>query len=475
MLSKYKRDCTGLKGYFFCFLLTLFFVLIIPLTLAELKIEKQALIDVVIPEINQPAVFNLKITNLGENDLFRAYSLVGVDIEPEDYFEIRKDEVKDVAIYIKPNQKILETPGTFNFIYKIEGKNSGIQEDALTIKITEFKDALDMGVYNINFDSETAVVYVRNKVGASFYNINAEFYSAFFDFEKSFDIQGNEKKEFEIELDKESLKKLVAGQYTITTKIKINSLEQDFKNIFKFTEKANIVIKENKQGFFIYKDTIEKINEGNLPFVVQAKMSKNIIARLFTTFNIEPLSSNRRGFVVDYTFQKEIMPSESLVVRATTNWFYPLILLTFILIIFILISTYAFSDLLIKKKVSYVKTKGGEFALKVTLHLKAKKFIENLKIVDKIPPVVKVYKKFGLIHPDRIDEKNKRLEWNMESLQEGEERILSYVIYSKFGIIGKFELPTTTVIYERENKVHEIKSNKAFFLTEPKKINKEKI
>jgi hypothetical protein len=64
------------------------------------------------------------------------------------------------------------------------------------------------------------------------------------------------------------------------------------------------------------------------------------------------------------------------------------------------------------------------------------------------------------------------LEWDIDSLQPEEERIFSYIIYSKVAPIGKFELPTATAIFEKDGKIHEAESNRVFFLTEPRRIRK---
>ena len=117
-----------------------------------------------------------------------------------------------------------------------------------------------------------------------------------------------------------------------------------------------------------------------------------------------------------------------------------------------------------------MRTKGGEFALKVTLIAKAKKFVEKIKVVDKIPSLVKVHERFGIHTPDKIDEQNRRLEWNVDSLQEGEERIFSYIVYSKISPMGRFELPTATAVYEKDGEIHEASSNRVFFLSELRKV-----
>ena len=95
---------------------------------------------------------------------------------------------------------------------------------------------------------------------------------------------------------------------------------------------------------------------------------------------------------------------------------------------------YSTSKLTLKKKVSFVKTKGGEFALKVSVIARARSYVENIKITDRLPGMVKLYERYGSIAPDRVDNKNRRVEWDIESLGQGDERMFSYIIYSKIGI-----------------------------------------
>jgi len=409
----------------------LFSVISTTLISASLEIEKEAVVDVVIPGVNEPAVYKLRIKNLGPTDNFKVYSLVGVEIKPSEAFSIKHGETKEVEIELWPGQAILKNPGTFNFVYKIRSSED-VQDDVMFIKIVPLKDALEINSYNINLKSDKAVVYVRNKVSLPFPKIKAHFHSSFFDFSETFSLKPYEKKEFEIVLNEEDVKKLTAGTYTITTEIETYDTKETIENSFKFTEKADISTEEIKTGILISKLTVKKINEGNLPTLVQVSVKKNILSRLFTIFNEDPVAVHREGFV--YT------------IKVTTNWLYPLFLLIAIVIIGFLVRAYTSTFLILKKKATFVKTKGGEFALKITLIVKAKKFVEKINVIDKIPSLVKVHERFGIIEPDKIDEKNRRLEWHVESLQPDEERVFSYIIYSKISPIGKFELPTATAI-----------------------------
>ena len=83
--------------------------------------------------------------------------------------------------------------------------------------------------------------------------------------------------------------------------------------------------------------------------------------------------------------------------------------------------------------------------------------------MDRLPPMVKVFERYGLAMPDKIDEKNRRLEWSIQALGKGEVRELSYIIYSKIGVVGKFELAPAEAFYEYMGKIKEASSNSAFY------------
>ncbi len=440
---------------------------------AKVLVEKNPIIDVIIPGTNLNASYQLKITNLGENDSFRLYSLVGVKIIPNNSFYIAEGETKTIDVTLSPEQSVLSKSGTFVFVYKIEGGKMGIQNDDMLIRIVNLKDAMEINSYNINLDSNNAVVYVKNKIGISFPEVRAVFHSGFFNFSQTFSINPYEKKEFEINLNKEKIKEFVAGTYIIDSEIETYGIKAKIENNFRFTEKEEITTRETKKGFIIAQLEIEKSNEGNLPTMAGIEVRKNIISRLFTTFNAEPSKIERSGLVVRYLFTKEIDPGKSFVLKVTTNWIYPLIILIAIIFIVVLVREYSSTFLVLKKRATFVKTKGGEFALKITLTAKAKDFVEKISIWDKIPSLMKVHKRFGAKEPDRIDEKNRRLEWNIGSLHSGEERVFSYILYSKVAPVGKFELPTATATFEKEGKLHESSSNQVFFITEPRKRDKD--
>ena len=451
------------KSLILLFLCIIFLTSLVSATI-NLEITKEVVNDVVISEIPGPATFNLAVKNLGDSDNFEIYSLVNVEMSPKGTFYISGGETKNITVGVYPSDKVRKNTGIYSFVYKIRGQDSGIQDDILTIRIANLQDAVEIGTYNIELGSDFATLYIINKEKFNFGEITVDFNSAFFSFTKKFILGPLEKKEFKIPLDEEKTKGLIAGQYILTANMK--PTDKEIQGIIKFVEKSSILTEETKSGIIIRTLKIEKVNDGNLPVIAQFDVTKNIISRLFTTFNVEPDKSERNGLLVYYTWYKELRPGESMTLIVRTSWIYFFILLILVIIVGVLVYISTISFLVVRKRVSYVRTKGGEFALKVRLHVKARKFVERISVIDKLPPVVKLYERFGAETPDKIDSKNRRMEWNIESLQPGEERVFSYVVYSKLGIVGKFELPSATAVFEREGKIHETESNKAFFVAE---------
>ncbi|MBU3907360.1 MAG: hypothetical protein KKA64_03865 [Nanoarchaeota archaeon] len=448
------------------YILTLLILLILPSILAiNLKIEKQNDDEAIILGLDKPAVFNLKVTNLGFSDYFQFYNLIGLRMIPSGSVQINSAETKDIQLMIY-TQENFDYRGFYTFEYRVQGSDYSEVKDRLTIKIVELKDAFEVGSGEVDPESNMIKIYIHNKENFNFGEMNAKFSSPFFNFGEDLTLGPNEKKEFSVKLNKEDFKKLMAGFYTLNVEVDINGKKEKIEGIIKFIEKDISTEIKNEYGFFIHTRKIIKTNEGNILTNSGIVIKKNIISRLFTTITPEPSNVERRGFNVDYTWNQKIKPGESLNIIIKTNWFFPLLIILFIVMIVALAKKYSENDLVMNKKVSFVNAKGGEFALKVSILVNAKKYIEKVDIIDRLPNLVKVYERFGGETPKKVDEKNKRVEWHFEKLEAGETRVISYIIYSKVGVFGKFALPSAAAVYERNGEVKESQSNRAFFVAE---------
>jgi len=430
---------------------------------ADVTVKEEAVSSMAILELNMPAIYNLDITNNGASDTFQIYTLVGLDLEPKEKFYISQGDTERIVVKIYPKN----IAPYYNFEYKIKGEKMGIQKEGLVMNAVGLKDVFSIKAEEISPDSENIIIHFENKGGQSFDAVDLSLSSTFFEESYSFSVGPFEEKNLTIELDKDKIKEITAGNYIIESKIQVENISatQD-SSLITFNEKAGIETTTSSEGFFIARYESEKTNEGNVPTEVSIVISKNILSIPFTVFNVDYNKREINKFTVTYTFKKEINPTESLKVISRTHWW--ILILIIIAIVVISLQIYNSQKLIIRKRVSFVKTKGGEFALKVTLILKARGFVENIRLIDKIPYMVKLFERYGAVQPDRIDETNRRLEWNISGLRRGEERIFTYIIYSKIGVVGKFELPEAEAIYEAEGKPKETSSNRAFYINEPR-------
>jgi len=428
---------------------------------ADVTVKAEAVSSMAILELNRPAIYNLDITNNGDSDTFEIYTLVGLDLEPKERFSISEGETRSIVVKIYP--KIVSP--YYNFEYKIKGDKMGIQKEGLVMNAVGLKDVFNIRAEEINPDSENIIIHFENKGGQSFDMVDLSLSSVFFDKEYSFSVDPFEEKNLTIALNKDEMKEIIAGDYILGSGIQVENISvTPDPAIIRFNEKAGIETTTSSEGFFTARYEIEKTNKGNVPTEVTITISKNILSIPFTVFNTDYNKREINKFTVTYTFKKEINPTESLKIISRTHWWILILGLIALGIIIYWILTY--QKLVIRKKISLVKTKGGEFALKVTLILKARSFVENIRVIDRIPYMVKLFERYGAVQPDKIDEANRRLEWNIHGLNRGEERIFTYIIYSKIGIVGKFELPEASAMYEYEGKPKETNSNVAFYVNE---------
>jgi hypothetical protein len=435
----------------------------------NLDISKNIISNKVIVDLDEPAVFDLVIRNLGETEEFEIYSLIGVDLTPTSKFIISSGGTKTIRVTAIPQTALKSNRGFLNFEYRIKDEENQIQKETLTINIISLEDLFSITSEPINPKSEKTTISIENQANMDFDNVELIINSAFFEIKETISIKALETKVLETNIDKESSKSLTAGNYLLNTEVKINTEKAEIESLIKFLEQEDIETTEVNEGIIVKRNEISKINLGNTRKSVEITAKKNLISYLFTTINIPPTRTSFSGFSKQYVWEKELIPNEELKIVIKTNWFFPIIVILLIISLFLLIKKSVENDLILRKKVSFVKTKGGQFALKVSLRIKSKKFLQKINIIDKLPPLVKLYERFGAILPDKIDEKNKRMEWNVESLNKGEERIFTYIIYSKIGIVGKFELPSAKAVYEKEGKVKRTESNRSFFINEPGK------
>lgn len=428
---------------------------------ANLEINKTDLGSVVIAELNNPAVFNFTIDNYGPKDMYEIYSFLGATFSPRGTFELPAG-VSTLEVKVYPDKEVRKNLGFYKFEYELRGQNSGIFKDFITIRIVELQNVISIDSMALLPSDKEATILLKNKENTNIENMKIHLTSDFFDVEKEVSFKPNEEILVPIEINKEKVSKLFAGKYVINGEINLDNAEAKISGILDYQEENSVSVDKYSSGVIARKTTITKTNKGNVATDAEIEVSKDIVSRLFSVYSIEPMVSDRNGLNVNYIWKKTLNPGESISINVTTNYTMPLILLILVVLVVVFAKVYSVQSVNISKRVSYVKTSNGQFALKVTLHVKASKHTDNIQVIDRLPEMTKLYEKFGRM-PDRIDHATKRLFWNIPRLNSGEERVFSYIIYSGLNIVGRFELPSATAVYESEGKQMESISNKAYF------------
>jgi len=430
---------------------------------------KQTTTDVaVIPEFNQPGVINLQISDAipGSYNLF---TLTAVRLEPETKFELLSGN-NSLDVYVYPTTDLVAYgPSTYSFAYSIRRHlDDEITNGKMAVRVVSISEALAISSDSNSPDAEEITFYVKNRESIDLKNITVKFSSIFFETEQTFDIGANEKKEFSIPISKDKLSKIEAGSYLVKADVQTDRGSRVVEGRIYLDEKQGITVEDFNSGFLIRSNHLIKTNSGN---VVESSVvittTRNFITRLFTHFNVNPDKVERNGATITYLWERKLSPAERFEVIATTNYLLPFVVILAIALLIIGFKRYLETKVEIEKSVTPVKTKTGVYALRVKLHVRAKKSVTNLSIIDKIPGVVQVYEKFDSpIKPTKVDAKNKRLQWDLGDLSADEERFFNYVVYSTVGVVGKFALPAALAVFEKDGKIHEVESGSVFFLTE---------
>jgi hypothetical protein len=433
-------------------------------TASAIQIEPTYDTNVIIKDFTSQINLTLEINNADPGN-YNLYTLADLSIQPSEQFYINTDTITK-TFTIAPTQSLNFT-GNYAFTYTLNQRGIEKHENRMLLKILELSDAIEITAQSTE-NSTDIKLYIQNKEATTIKNLTATFSSILFETKPiTFDLEPNQKLELTIPTNQQKIKTTKAGTYIIQATFQSNNEEKQIKGTLHLGEKEGITTIQDSTGTLIQTQTISKINTGNTIQHTKIEIKKNILSRLFTSFETTPTTTQRSKMTITYAWiDEKFEPSETLTVKATTNYLFPIIIIFLCILAYFAYKRFSETKLEIKKTVTPVKTQNDTFALKVKLSIKARQQLENLSITDKIPSIVKVYKKFGTIKPDKIDTTSRRLHWNIGNLEIGEERIIDYIIYSKVGVVGKFSLPKALATFEKENEIHELESNAVFFMNE---------
>jgi len=268
------------------------------------------------------------------------------------------------------------------------------------------------------------------------------------------------------------------GKYEmVVTAFKGKTLGGRFVKEFEVVKNLNIESDvQTTSGFLTRTITVTRTNKGNTASNEKYEMPITWFEKLMTNFNEEP-QMKKPGQV---TWMFTVNPNETRNIVIKTDYRALFFTVIGVLILAIVMVYFIRRAVHVKKGAFKLRDEKGAIAeLKVVIHVanKTTKPITEVKIVDILPNILVLDKDFGTLKPTSFQkgEKTSRIVWEIDELEPGEERVVSYKAKPGLHVIGGLVLPAALVRYNnKDRKSIDVQSNKVSLMApQPKKLKHE--
>ncbi len=262
------------------------------------------------------------------------------------------------------------------------------------------------------------------------------------------------------------------GSYSVTTSIyKGEKLIGKLTKTFEVVSNPDIEEKISTSSEFLVRTIkVTKTNKGNIISTERYELPISKFQRTLTKFDPNPIMGESK---VEWVF--DILPGETRTITITTNY-KPLFYGTIALVLIIIMVVWRVKRSIgITKSVVKIRGRKGEIiGMKILLHIKNRtRFkITDIRVMDLMPNVLKMSHEFGTLKPSQMQhgEKSTRLIWNIDSLEAGEERLVSYGVESTLQVFGTLILPPASFRFKKHGSMIEKKSRRLIVYSKsPKK------
>jgi hypothetical protein len=243
------------------------------------------------------------------------------------------------------------------------------------------------------------------------------------------------------------------GEYIIDTilKNKLNKVVDEKKVTFNVLSVHKIDEEKKTENEFLHSTvTIVVINNGN---VVESNFyvteSLPMFSKNFFYPKIEPTSQEEKQNRIVYKWLiNELAPTEKVVIGYQLR-FTNVVVISCILIIAVVWIIWLFFRPALKKSCVGLLLKDKEITISLYLKNKGRKPLNDINVVDYVPPLAVLIKKFDTLEP-KITRKvtGTELVWKIKELNPKEERVLTYRIKPIIEVVGDLKLPKAYLVYK---------------------------
>ncbi len=213
-------------------------------------------------------------------------------------------------------------------------------------------------------------------------------------------------------------------------------------------------------------DTIIKYtNKGNVEYEGEQRFETTFFKSMFT-------STKPKGVLVTedeiryYTWDISLIPGETGGIIVSENYLPFIIILLLIGLVLGLYYVFRKPFTISKVAAQVISREGGigEMKIVITLKSRGKIKLKEIEVADRIPNIADIERELtiGTLQPTKIlkhEAKGSILKWNVDILDVGEERVISYRIKPILTIVGDLTLPPVTASYILKGKKYKLRSN----------------
>lgn len=241
----------------------------------------------------------------------------------------------------------------------------------------------------------------------------------------------------------------------------VNPIVKNFEIIEYFSKEEELL----QKGFLKIRKKLT-FTSNNQQYKGEIRSETKWFDNLFTS--TEPKSKTvKEDGKLFLVWDVKLSQDKSMTITITENYRPLVVIIVFAIIIIVLYYVFR-SPLTVRKTVTnIVKSEGGVSGFKVVLKIKnrGKKELKDIEVGDLVPRIVMIEKEIsiGTLQPYKIINNEKKgmiIKWKLESLENNEERVLSYKIKSRLSILGSFTIPSATARFKHNKSIIITNSNR---------------
>ncbi len=257
------------------------------------------------------------------------------------------------------------------------------------------------------------------------------------------------------------------GSYTLNARVYFErQLVQKTEIPFTVSTLTDVGGDENVETAFLWKRiTITRESEGNSPTETSYKTRLSKMEQLFAEYSEEPAEINGE----ELKWAVSLNPGMAYRLSITVNY-RPVFWAVLAVIAFTVFALVVFKrGVAVKKEImKHYTTHDGMTEIKVRLHVnnRGAKPLHDAVLTEILPHHMHPKMEFGTLKPESVEkgERGIRLRWHLEHVGKHEERIITYTLLTKIGVIGTMELHPALLRYKTSGgKIISAKSNSISF------------